>query len=77
MAVETVAKSARVNVSLNAGTSPSTGKTVTKNITLSGLRGNIDATKAYNIVTALAPNLVYELMPSGITATEVKTIQNV
>lgn len=74
MAVEAVAKSARFNISLAAGTDPVTGKAKSKNITFSGLRGNVDPAKVYNIVTALAPNLVYSV--AGITATEVKTIQN-
>lgn len=74
MAVEAISKSARANFTLNAGTNPSTGKAIHKNITLSGLAGNPDASKVYAIVTALAPILEY---PVGeVTTTETKSIRN-
>lgn len=74
MAVEAISKSARANFTLNAGTDPSTGKAIHKNITLSGLAGNPDPAKVYAIATALSPNLAYPM--GDMTTTETKSIRN-
>ncbi|MBQ9565434.1 MAG: hypothetical protein IJU98_07605 [Synergistaceae bacterium] len=75
MAVQAIAKSCKARVILNAGTNPSTGKPITKNLYMSKLASNPDGTKIYNVVDLAAPCLLHPV--SGVETTEVKTLEKV
>lgn len=73
MAAVAIAKSARVNLTLAAGTDPDTGKAITKNVTLNGMASNADPTKISDVVDLAAPCLEHPV--SGTTYTVVKSIE--
>ena len=75
MAVTAVPYSTKATITLHTGTNPSTGKTITKNITMSKLRSNPDGQKIYNIVDAVAPCLAGTV--ALVKTTEVKTLEKV
>lgn len=74
MAAIAIAKSARVNLTLAAGTDPSTGKALTENVTLNGIATNAEPTPIKNVVDLAAPCLEHPV--SVITLTVVKTIED-
>ena len=74
MSAISAAKSTRANLTLSAGTDDS-GKTITKNVTLSGLNGNPDGDKLMAVVDLVAPCLAHSVIT--VTTTEVKSWEKV
>ena len=74
MAYILTTKSVKASYYLNGGTNPETGKSITKTITLNGLRSNPDASKVAAVGTLLAPVLLYPV--SRMETTEVKTVES-
>lgn len=73
MAVIDTAKRASMALSLNAGTDISTGKTVKKSLTISGLRLGADNDKLVAVADLISPCLEYPVIE--ITKTEVVTLE--
>lgn len=75
MAVQSLAKRTSARFSLNQGTDPDSGKTITKYVTLNKLASNPDGSKVMAVVNAAVPCLVGSL--GTVETTEVKTLEEV
>ena len=73
MSAIAVTKSVKARYVLNAGTNPETGKALSKNINLTGLRSNPSADSVAAVGGLLGPVLLYPV--SRMETTEVKTIE--
>lgn len=75
MAVQSIPKRTSARFSLNQGTDPVSGKTITKYVTLSGLAPDPVGSKVMAVVTMAAPCVIGTI--GAIETTEVKTLENV
>ena len=73
MAAVFVSKSAKMTMTLNAGTDPDTGKTVTKSLTINGLATTAEATPISDVVDLIAPCLEHNV--AGTTFTVVRDVE--
>lgn len=67
MAASFVARSARVSMTLAAGTDPVSGKAITKTLGFGSVATNADATALSNVVDLIAPVLVHPVSRSSYT----------